>query len=93
MGSVEQHGISLPTLTKGTQVSDKRIHEHDWENGICRVCRTREQPNVPERSSEQTRQELIARVQLLEKRVAQLEGLTPLAFIAFFVWLLLFRKC
>jgi hypothetical protein len=92
MGSVEQHGIPLPPLTRGTKVNNKRIHEHDWENGICRICQAREQPNVPDRSA-QNRQELMARLQSLEKRVAQLEGLTPLAFIAFFVWLLLFRKC
>ncbi len=95
MGPVQLRRISLSALTK-IKMSDERIHRHDWENKRCKVCgvsqeSTEKQPVKPSPSEEKLKQELGARLDGIERRLTQNEGLVAVILIVLVLYLFVFR--
>jgi hypothetical protein len=74
-------------------MSDERIHKHEWENGRCKICKASqvEEP-TPTLSPARAERDLVTRLQALERRVAQMEAMTLLTWVLFFIYLFVFRK-
>jgi hypothetical protein len=77
-------------------MSDERIHQHDWENGRCKVCGLDQQKvegEVPE--SPMSKRELTERLNELERRIVGAEKFInlELLILAIMLLVLLIRGC
>lgn len=77
-------------------MSDERIHQHDWENGRCKVCGLGQQqakgegPEPP-----MSKRELTERLDRIEKRISGAEQFInlQLLILAILLVVLLIRGC
>jgi hypothetical protein len=77
-------------------MNDERIHQHDWENGRCRVCGLSQQKTAGELpESSMSKRELTERLDKIEQRISAAEKFInlELLILAIMLLVLLFRGC
>jgi len=72
-------------------MSDKRIHQHNWENGRCKVCGVSEHPAESESPKEpMSKRELGERLDRIEKRISTVELSINTGILVFGILLIVF---